>query len=218
MRAWPLPELLAFAGALRTQSWNKKLDSHRRAIARDAGAEVSLIDLRDYPMPFYDAISRPSDGLAAAGTRAQGADACARCFSLELAPSTTARSAQCSRTRSTGCRGPAPNEPSAFKGKIAGLLAASPATWAACAACSRCARCSRLWRARGADPVRVEPGRECFAEDGNAQGRAHRDAVRAVVTELVSVTSRLSAMRPEIVRGQRAARSVWCAAPRAPSG
>ena len=57
------PRILAFAGALRTQSWNKKLIRIGANVARDADAEVDLIDLRDYPMPFYDGDTEAADGL-----------------------------------------------------------------------------------------------------------------------------------------------------------
>jgi NAD(P)H-dependent FMN reductase len=48
------PRILAFAGSARTASLNKKLVHAAAAGARRAGAEVTLIDLRDYPMPIYD--------------------------------------------------------------------------------------------------------------------------------------------------------------------
>jgi chromate reductase len=48
------PKILAFAGSTRTESWNKKLIKIAVEGARAAGAEVTLIDLRDFPMPLYD--------------------------------------------------------------------------------------------------------------------------------------------------------------------
>jgi chromate reductase len=48
------PKVLAFAGSLRTDSFNKKLIRIGAEGARAAGAEVTLIDLRDFPMPVYD--------------------------------------------------------------------------------------------------------------------------------------------------------------------
>jgi len=49
-----MPKILAFAGSTRTDSWNKKLIKVAAAGATAAGAEVTLIDLRDYPLPLYD--------------------------------------------------------------------------------------------------------------------------------------------------------------------
>src|SRR5690349_24995270 len=57
------PKILAFAGATRTGSWNKKLIRVATALAREAGSEVTLVDLRDYPMPFYDGDLEAAEGL-----------------------------------------------------------------------------------------------------------------------------------------------------------
>lgn len=46
--------LLAFAGSARKDSLNKKLVRIAAEGAREAGAEVTLIDLNDFPMPIYD--------------------------------------------------------------------------------------------------------------------------------------------------------------------
>jgi chromate reductase len=48
------PKILAFAGSTRTDSFNKKLVRVAAEAGRQAGAEVTLIDLRDYPLPLYD--------------------------------------------------------------------------------------------------------------------------------------------------------------------
>lgn len=48
-------KVLAFAGSTRVDSYNKKLIREAAKIAREMGAEVTIIDLKDYPMPFYDA-------------------------------------------------------------------------------------------------------------------------------------------------------------------
>jgi NAD(P)H-dependent FMN reductase len=55
--------LLAFAGSLRTASLNKKLVAIAAQGARDAGAEVTLIDLREFPMPLYDGDDESEHGL-----------------------------------------------------------------------------------------------------------------------------------------------------------
>lgn len=57
------PRILAFAGSLRKDSFNKKLVRVAAEMARQAGAEVTLIDLADYPMPIYDGDIEASSGL-----------------------------------------------------------------------------------------------------------------------------------------------------------
>jgi chromate reductase len=56
-------KILAFAGSTRTGSYNKKLVKLGVEAARKAGAEVTLIDLRDFPMPLYDGDLEERDGL-----------------------------------------------------------------------------------------------------------------------------------------------------------
>lgn len=49
------PKIVAFAGSLRKESYNRKALATAVQGARDAGADVTVADLRDYPMPIYDA-------------------------------------------------------------------------------------------------------------------------------------------------------------------
>lgn len=57
------PKILAFAGSTREASFNKKLLHVAATGARDAGAEVTIIDLRDFPMPLYDGDLEANEGL-----------------------------------------------------------------------------------------------------------------------------------------------------------
>ena len=56
-------KILAFAGSLRSGSYNKQLVQFAAERARQAGAEVTLIDLRDYALPIYDADLEEEHGL-----------------------------------------------------------------------------------------------------------------------------------------------------------
>ena len=62
-------KILAFAGATRTESWNKKLIKIAAAGATAAGAQVTLIDLRDYPLPLYDGDLEEKDGIPENGMK-----------------------------------------------------------------------------------------------------------------------------------------------------
>src|ERR1700761_7015097 len=57
------PKIIAFAGSLRTGSWNKKLAALAAAVARKAGAEVTIVDLRELALPLYDQDIEDSAGL-----------------------------------------------------------------------------------------------------------------------------------------------------------
>lgn len=57
------PRILAFAGSLRKDSFNKKLVRIAVRGAEAAGARVTLLDLRDYPLPVYDGDLEAEQGL-----------------------------------------------------------------------------------------------------------------------------------------------------------
>jgi|SRR5579862_943129 len=56
-------KIVAFAGSTRADSYNKKLVNEAAAIAREMGAQVTVIDLKDYPMPLYDADYEAKQGM-----------------------------------------------------------------------------------------------------------------------------------------------------------
>lgn len=55
--------ILALAGSTRQASVNKKLICEAADLARQMGAQVILIDLKDYPMPLYDADLESEQGM-----------------------------------------------------------------------------------------------------------------------------------------------------------
>lgn len=57
------PRVLVFGGSLRRDSVNQKLAAVAAAGARQAGAEVTLIALRDFPLPLYDGDLEAASGL-----------------------------------------------------------------------------------------------------------------------------------------------------------
>jgi NAD(P)H-dependent FMN reductase len=58
-----VPKLLAFAGSLRQASFNRKIVAVAAEGARAAGAEVTVVDFRDMPMPIYDGDLEAKKGL-----------------------------------------------------------------------------------------------------------------------------------------------------------
>jgi chromate reductase, NAD(P)H dehydrogenase (quinone) len=57
------PKILAFAGSLRKDSFNKRVVKTAIEGAKKAGADVTYIDLKDYPMPVYDADDHAENGF-----------------------------------------------------------------------------------------------------------------------------------------------------------
>lgn len=57
------PKILAFAGSLREHSYTKRVLKTAIKGAEKAGAEVTFIDLRDFPMPIYNADEHSEHGF-----------------------------------------------------------------------------------------------------------------------------------------------------------
>ena len=57
--------ILAFSGSARRESLNRKLLAVTITAVREAGAEVTLIDLNDLPLPIYHGDLEDKDGLPA---------------------------------------------------------------------------------------------------------------------------------------------------------
>jgi chromate reductase len=65
------PKILAFAGSLREHSYAKRVVRTAIKGAEAAGAEVTYIDLRDFPMPIYNADEHLENGLDENAARLQ---------------------------------------------------------------------------------------------------------------------------------------------------
>jgi NAD(P)H-dependent FMN reductase len=57
------PKIIALSGSTRAGSYNKMLVKIAVEGAREAGADVTYIDLKEYPMPLYDGDLEDKDGL-----------------------------------------------------------------------------------------------------------------------------------------------------------
>lgn len=57
------PKILVLAGSLRVDSTNKKLATVACEIAKSLKADVTYIDLKDYPLPIYDGDIEMTQGL-----------------------------------------------------------------------------------------------------------------------------------------------------------
>jgi chromate reductase, NAD(P)H dehydrogenase (quinone) len=66
------PKILAFAGSLRERSLNKRVLKTAVRGAESAGADVTYIDLRDYPMPIYNSDDHERDGFDENALKLQG--------------------------------------------------------------------------------------------------------------------------------------------------
>src|SRR5919205_3592850 len=66
------PKILALAGSLRERSLNKRVLKTAIKGAEKAGADVTYIDLRDYPMPIYNLDEHERGGFDENALKLQG--------------------------------------------------------------------------------------------------------------------------------------------------
>jgi len=121
------PRVLAFAGSHRKGSWNGRLVEVAATGAQQAGAQVTLVNLADYPLPLYDQDLEAETGLPEPGRRLRelflshdGLMIASPEYNSSLTPLLKNTIDWMSR--------PQPGEPAlkAFTGKVAVLMSASP--------------------------------------------------------------------------------------------
>ena len=66
------PRVLAFAGSTRTDSFNVKLVNIAAEGAREAEAEVTVLNLKDFPMPLFNQDLETAEGPPEQATRLKG--------------------------------------------------------------------------------------------------------------------------------------------------
>jgi NAD(P)H-dependent FMN reductase len=123
--------ILAFAGSSRRDSLNKKLARAAQSAAKAAGAEATFVDLDDYPMPLYHGDLEAASGMP---EKAQALRALVLAHDGLLIASpehNSSMSALLKNTidwlsRDTGDGKGANSGLAPWRGKVAGMLAASP--------------------------------------------------------------------------------------------
>ena len=186
-------KILAFAGSTRTRSYNKLLIQNAAQFAEQHGADVKLIDLRDYPMPLYDGDLEERDGVPENALKLRRT-MCEHHGVLLSCPEYNSAITAVLKNSIDWVSRPVPDEPAlaAFTGKTASLLATSPGA---------------LGGLRTLVSVRTILGNlgmivlpkqfalpnagQAFDADGDLVDEAARNQVSNVSGQLVSFTSRL---------------------------
>lgn len=121
------PKILAFAGSTRTDSFNKKLVKIAADGARDAGSDVTVIDLRDFAMPLYDGDLEQQDGLTQNARKLKELMLSHQGFLISAPEYNSSISGVLKNTIDWTSRQSQGEESLAcFKGKVAGIMSASP--------------------------------------------------------------------------------------------
>ncbi|HEX4925328.1 MAG TPA: NAD(P)H-dependent oxidoreductase [Bdellovibrionales bacterium] len=121
------PKILVFAGSLRRGSFNKKLARIAAESVRKAGAQVTHIELNEFPMPLYDGDLEASEGIPEPALRFKELMKSHDGF-LIVSPEYNSSIPGTLKNALDWASRSSPGEPAlaAYDGKIAALMSASP--------------------------------------------------------------------------------------------
>jgi chromate reductase len=183
------PRILAFSGSLRAASFNQKLATLAAAAARDAGAEVTLISLRDFRMPLFDEDLETAEGMPEAAARLKALFAGHDGLVIASPEYNSTISAALKNAIDWVSRATSPDEPplSVLNGKTAAILAASPGGYGG----SRGLIQLRPFLVNIGitvlpDQVTLPTAHEAFAADGSLSDPAQAAAVAALGAKLAA--------------------------------
>jgi chromate reductase, NAD(P)H dehydrogenase (quinone) len=182
--------ILAFSGSARRESLNKKLLAVAIEATRAAGAEVTLHDFKEFPIPMYDGDLEDAEGIPANAqklieliTQHAGLLIASPEYNSQNAPLLKNAIDWCTRT-----------DENPLIGKVAGIVSASPGMFGGI-------RSQTLLRQLlihlGCHVVPVTcvlpHADKAFDENGALKDERSRKSVQAVATQLVRITTKLNA-------------------------
>ncbi|MFO0827161.1 MAG: NAD(P)H-dependent oxidoreductase [Phycisphaerales bacterium] len=189
-----MAKILAFAGSARRGSANVRLVHAAAHGAREAGAEVTLIDLRDFPMPIFDGDLEAAQGLPESAVRLRSLLAAHQGLLIASPEYNSSISPLLKNVIDWTSRGPnGQGDLSVYRGKVAGLLSASPGAWGGM---------------RGLVTVRsilgnigvivlpnqfvLPKAHEAFAEDGSLVDAKHATSARSVAADVARIAASIA--------------------------
>jgi len=164
-----VPKILAFGGSLRVQSFNARLVQIAAAAARQAGAEVTVLELRGLPLPVFDQ-------------------------DLEDPEYNSSITAALKNAIDWVSRQASPQEPSlaSFAGKTAAIMSASPGGLGGLRGLVHLrAILGNIGVLVIPDQVAIATAHEAFAADGTLKDARKQASVEAIATRLVATIARL---------------------------
>ncbi len=187
------PKILAFAGSTRTESFNKRLVRIAVAGAQAAGAEVTLIDLRDYPLPLFDGDLETRERLPANGRKLKDLFLAHHGLLMSCPEYNSSITGVWKNTIDWVSR-PVPGEAAlaGFDGKVAALMSASPGALGGLRGLVHVrAILGNIRVLVLPDQVAVPKASEAFNSDGSLKDPKQHAAVEALGAKLTQVLSKL---------------------------
>jgi NAD(P)H-dependent FMN reductase len=190
-----MPKLLAFAGSTRAESYNKRLVRIAVEGAREAGAEVTLIDLRDFPLPLFDEDLEAAQGLPESARKLKGLMREHDGFLIASPEYNSSLTAVLKNAIDWASRTESDDEPAllAFRDKTAAIMSASPG---ALGGLRGLVHLRSILGNIGVlvlpDQVSVPAAHGAFTDDGALQDERKLKQVKALGRKLALVTGKLA--------------------------
>jgi NAD(P)H-dependent FMN reductase len=189
-----VPKILAFGGSLRVQSFNARLVQIAAAAARQAGAEVTVLELRGLPLPVFDQDLEDRDGLPANARKLKELFAANDGLMIASPEYNSSITAALKNAIDWVSRQASPQEPSlaSFAGKTAAIMSASPGGLGGLRGLVHLrAILGNIGVLVIPDQVAIATAHEAFAADGTLKDARKQASVEAIATRLVATIARL---------------------------
>ncbi len=189
------PRILAFSGSLRSGSFNQKLVSIAAKAAEDAGADVTLISLRDYRMPIFDEDLEAAEGMPEAAVQLKKLFSEHNGLMIASPEYNSTITAALKNAIDWVSRATAPDEAplAALRGKTAAIMAASPGGYGGARSLTQLRPfLENIGISVLVDQLTIAKAHEAFADDGNLLDEFQQSAVVNLATSLVQSLGKTS--------------------------
>ena len=182
------PRILVFGGSLRAESYNQKLATIAAAGAREAGAEVTLISLRDFRMPIFDEDLEAAEGMPETAKKLKALFAANEGLIIASPEYNSTITAALKNAIDWVSRVTSPEEKplSVLSGKSAAILSASPGGYGGSRSLAQLRpTLENIHITVVSDQVSIPKAYEAFDADGNLIDPSQLAAVKALAASLV---------------------------------
>jgi len=187
-------KILAFSGSARSGSYNKQLASAAAHALQTAGAEVTLIDLADYPMPIYNGDLEVKEGIPASARELKALFMAHNALLISSPENNASVTSLLKNTLDWVSRPHAGQDGTLpYRNKVAALVAASPG---ALGGLRGLVHLRAILRTLGvlvlSEQFALSRAHEAFAADGRLIDAKHQASLDGIAKRLVEVSSQLS--------------------------
>jgi chromate reductase, NAD(P)H dehydrogenase (quinone) len=192
-----MARVLVFAGSARRESLNKKLARVAADAARAAGGEVTFVDLDDFPMPVYHGDLEAAEGMPENGRKLREVFIAHDALLISSPENNQSVPSLLKNTidwlsRGTGDGKGLNSGLAPYRGKVAGLLGATPGPWGTLRGMPHLRQIlSGLGVLVLANVVALARADQAFDEDGKLKDARTAKAVQDLAKALVETADRL---------------------------